>query len=249
MTRLMVLTFWSNERFQEKDNHKDEEHQTDDHHSPAHDHHGGTPHDTPRVMTTPLIVLAIGAALVGFLGMPSAFGVRNYFEHFLEPSIAKIAPATAHSEISSSSTPTEHSTPAPTTYINEDQVTVHEDHTTEFILMGVSVLIAAAGIGIGWSWFNKNPLWSPPRLLEDKYRVDEAYNATIIQPIKQGSTNILWKFIDVKIIDGLVNGAATFANSIGGALRYLQSGLARSYVAMVVIGALLIIGYFILRIR
>jgi NADH:ubiquinone oxidoreductase subunit 5 (subunit L)/multisubunit Na+/H+ antiporter MnhA subunit len=60
---------------------------------------------------------------------------------------------------------------------------------------------------------------------------------------------VLWQFIDVKIIDGLVNGAAQFANSVGGLLRYMQSGLARSYVAMVVIGALLIIGYFILRIR
>ncbi len=254
MTRLMILTFWSNERFHEKASHKDEAHQADDHRSTAHDsHHSGTPHETSRVMTTPLIVLAIGAALVGFLGMPSTFGVKNYFEHFLEPSIAHLSAPTPHSEIGSPSASsideTSHSVPSPAATSNEPQSSAQEDHTTEFILMGVSVLIAAGGIGIGWRWFNKNPLWEPPRLLEEKYRVDEVYDATIIQPIKQGSTNVLWQFIDVKIIDGLVNGAAQFANSVGGLLRYMQSGLARSYVAMVVIGALLIIGYFILRIR
>jgi NADH-quinone oxidoreductase subunit L len=251
MTRLMVMTFWSNERFHDKGHHKDVEHQAGDHHSQAHDdHHGGTPHETSRVMTTPLIVLAIGAALVGFLGMPSAFGVKNYFEHFLEPSIAHLQthefPLSIGVPPANSPESEAHAAPLPRT---ESAGATHEDHTTEFILMGVSVLIAAAGIGIGWNWFNKNPLWEPPRILEEKYRVDEAYDATIIQPIKQGSTNVLWKFVDVRIIDGMVNGAAKFASNLGGGLRYLQSGFARSYVAIVVIGALLIIGYFILRIR
>jgi NADH-quinone oxidoreductase subunit L len=135
-------------------------------------------------------------------------------------------------------------------HLKENELIVHTDNlSTEWILMIVSVLIAVAGIGIGWRWFNKNPLWQPPRLLEEKYRVDEVYDATIIQPIKQGSTNILWRFIDVQIIDGLVNAAGAAAKQFGGLMRYLQSGFARSYVALVVLGALLIIGYFILRIR
>jgi NADH-quinone oxidoreductase subunit L len=84
-------------------------------------------------------------------------------------------------------------------------------------------------------------------LLEHKYYVDEVYDAAIVQPIKQSSISILWKFIDVQIIDGAVNGAAQLAGLLGSTLRYLQSGLARSYVAVLVFGALLVIGYFVIK--
>jgi NADH-quinone oxidoreductase subunit L len=240
MTRMMMMTFGGKERFNDDAHHADAH---DKHHS-AHDdhaghgsHHTGTPHETPRVMTTPLIVLAICAVLVGFLGMPAAFGVTNYFEHFLQPSIAPSLGYTAYAPLSALGE------------VPESSHATAESHATEWILMLVSVLIAVAGILIGRSWFGKNPLWQPPQLLEDKYRVDEAYDAAIIQPVKKGSASILWKFVDVKIIDGLVNGAGALAKQLGGAMRHLQSGLARSYVAFVVLGALLIIGYFILRIR
>ena len=122
-----------------------------------------------------------------------------------------------------------------------------EDHGLELTLTVVSVIIALAGMGIGWVWFNRKPLWQPPRLLEEKYHVDEVYDAAIVQPIKTGSTRVLWKFIDVGIIDGAVNGAGHLASLLGGAIRYLQSGLARGYVAVVVLGALLIIGYFVIK--
>jgi NADH-quinone oxidoreductase subunit L len=83
-------------------------------------------------------------------------------------------------------------------------------------------------------------------LLEGKYYIDEIYDALIVQPIKRLSTSVLWKTIDVRIIDGAVNGAALLAGQLGTGLRYLQSGLARSYVALVVLGALLLIGYFVI---
>ena len=85
-------------------------------------------------------------------------------------------------------------------------------------------------------------------MLEEKYYVDELYDAVVVQPIKQGSTNVLWKVIDVHVIDGAVNGAGHFARMLGGSLRYLQSGLARSYVAVLVLGALLLIGYFVMKV-
>ncbi|HEY9233316.1 MAG TPA: NADH-quinone oxidoreductase subunit L, partial [Blastocatellia bacterium] len=75
--------------------------------------------------------------------------------------------------------------------------------------------------------------------------VDEAYDAAVVQPIKVGSTNVLWRIIDQEYIDGLVNGAGTSAKIVGGLLRFLQSGLARAYVAIVVLGALVLIYYFI----
>ena len=249
MTRMMVMTFGGKERF-----HDNAHHSGDDSHDSHGEPHGGKPHETPKVMTTPLIVLAICATLVGFLGMPAAFGVKNYFEHFLEPSIAH---STAHtgtgqhqSAISAEGSHTETAPkPATETAAAPSSHAASESHMTEWILMVVSVLIAIAGILIGKAWFGKNPLWQPPRLLEDKYRIDEVYDAAIIEPIKKGSTTVLWKFIDVKIIDGFVNAAGATAKQLGGVMRHLQSGFARSYVALVVLGALLIIGYFILRIR
>ncbi|HST23549.1 MAG TPA: NADH-quinone oxidoreductase subunit L [Blastocatellia bacterium] len=231
MTRLMVLTFWGKERF--KDAHHSDDHADD------HGHHSGPPRESPLSMTLPLIVLAIGAVFAGYLGVPEGLTggkIPNYFERLLEPSIAHVpehaAPQT-HGEIAAE--------PAP----SHGQVA--EDHGLELTLTVVSVIIALAGMALGWVWFNRKPLWQPPRLLEEKYHVDEVYDAAIIQPIKTGSTRVLWKFIDVGIIDGAVNGAGHLASLLGGAIRYLQSGLARGYVAVVVLGALLIIGYFVIK--
>ena len=218
MTRLMVLTFWGSERF------KDASHAEDQHSDHAHGDHNGTPKESPLSMTLPLIVLALGAVAAGYFGVPeglSGGAIPNAIEHLLEPVIAHPVEA-AHAVAA-------------------------EDHSIEWILTGVSVIIASIGIIGGWVWFKRQPLWKPPRLLENKYYVDEIYDATIIQPIKTGSARVLWKIIDVAIIDGAVNGAAQLVARSGDGMRHLQSGFARSYVVVVVLGALLLIGYFVIR--
>ena len=81
MTRLMAMTFWGEERFRKSHGAGHGSHGHDDHHG---EHHGPVePHESPASMTLPLIVLAIGSALVGFLGIPGA----NAFEHWLHPVI------------------------------------------------------------------------------------------------------------------------------------------------------------------
>ena len=86
MTRLMVMTFWSNERFREKS--VDHEHGAH-HHDVAHE-----PHESPWSMTIPLIVLAILSTVGGLVGVPYALSSltgghpENYFEHTLEPVIS-----------------------------------------------------------------------------------------------------------------------------------------------------------------
>lgn len=223
MTRMMVITFWGEERYGKSD-HGDGHHK-DDHGHDDHAHHGGKPHESPMSMVLPLMVLAVGAALAGYLGVPEGLSgiftssFPNWFEHLLAPSIASLPAHGAEA--------------------------AHADHSTEIILTVVSSLIALAGIGLGLVFFRKKPLWEPPKVLEEKYYVDEVYDAAVVEPIKSASTNVLWRFIDVKIIDGLVNGSARFASEMGNAMRYMQSGFARSYVAVVVLGALVIIGYFI----
>jgi NADH-quinone oxidoreductase subunit L len=241
MTRLMVLTFWGKERFG-KSHHDAGAHAS--HGEEAHN--AGPPRESPPSMVIPLIVLAAGALFAGYLGVPEGLSggkIPNYFERFLEPSIAHSSAHGAKSET--------HAPPSSATdthaYVGND--TPVDDQRLEWRLAGVSIIIALAGIGIGWVWFNRKPLWEPPRLLEDKYYVDEAYDATVVQPIKLGSKNVLWRIVDVNIIDGAVNGAGYLASRLGRGMRQLQSGLARSYVAFVVLGALLIIGYFVIRMR
>lgn len=200
MTRLMVLTFWNGERFDSKQ--------------------GPPPRESPPSMWIPLVVLALGAALSGWLGVSEGLSggrIPNVVEHLLEPAVAQVAGP--HSA----------------------------GHGVERILTGVSSLIAIGGILLGFYWFKSRPLWKAPRLLEEKYRVDEIYNAAIVQPVMRLSDRVLWRFFDVRVIDGAVNGSGRLAAGAGSVLRNLQSGLARGYVAVVVLGALLLIGYFVIR--
>jgi NADH-quinone oxidoreductase subunit L len=256
MTRLMVLTFWGKERF--ADSHDAEHSPHEAAAATAHEDHGnhsGPPRESPLSMTLPLVVLAFGAVFAGFLGVPEGLSggrMPNFFDRLLEPSIAHLEPSGRATEMSGeraeSVSHTESGSHAESILEeNPSHAQAAEDHGTEWLLTAVSVLIALAGLGLGWVWFTRKPLWEPPRLLEEKYYVDEVYDATIIQPIKTGSTRLLWKFIDVGVIDGAVNGAGFVASRLGGLLRHLQSGLARGYVAAVVLGALIIIGYFVIK--
>ena len=223
MTRLIVLTFWGKERFPASDVASEHDHRNE---------HPTRPHESPKSMLVPLVVLAAGAVFVGFLGVPDILtpgDMENYFEHFIQHSVEdgrlKLSPIQ-----------------------DEPYLAWYKLHGIERDLIIVSTIIAVLGLAIGWLWFKRKPLWQPPRLLENKYYVDELYDATVVQPIKLSSIRILWKFIDVRIIDGAVNGAGQIAAIFGLALRYFQAGLARGYVAIVVLGALLIIGYFVIKV-
>jgi NADH-quinone oxidoreductase subunit L len=74
-----------------------------------------------------------------------------------------------------------------------------------------------------------------------KYYVDEIYAALIVKPLLWISHSVLWQTVDVRAIDGTVNGIAEGATDIGDGVRHTQSGNTRSYAVWVVIGALVII--------
>jgi NADH-quinone oxidoreductase subunit L len=82
------------------------------------------------------------------------------------------------------------------------------------------------------------------RLVYAKYRVDEAYDAVVIRPVVRGSASVLWRGVDIGLIDGMVNGVGFQARGVGAALRLLQSGNIRSYAAWVVAGAVLAVVFF-----
>ena len=80
-------------------------------------------------------------------------------------------------------------------------------------------------------------------LIYNKYFVDEFYDAAVVEPVVDGSRQLLWRVGDVRLIDGVANGIGTTARGIGGILRRGQSGYIRSYAAWVLAGSILAIAY------
>ncbi|MGH9949005.1 MAG: hypothetical protein ACRD6X_17680, partial [Pyrinomonadaceae bacterium] len=170
-------------------------------------------------------------------------GEVNVFEHTLEPVIAKAAPEVHDT----------HSTEVKHFYAAEKEsstTAAHEEHSPEIIakerwLALLSVVLAAAGIGIGFALFRNTPLRKMPKILEEKWRLDELYNGYVVDPITRLSTNTLWKGFDLGFIDGIVNGIGHFVSQLGNLARSFQVGYVRSYAAMIILGAVAVLGYFI----
>lgn len=258
MTRLMVMTFWGKERFGA--GHADELHHQTEHdgHSPeataSHDPH--TPHESPLSMTIPLIVLALLSTVGGLVGVPYALSSlvgghpENYFEEVLAPAVNHV-PAAGVGEndtpqVRFESPPPEPVDGKPAFAPASEPVEAHDPHeiTQERLLALISVMIALSGIGVGWVMFQRRPLMQMPRLLEDKYYVDEIYDTTIINPILVTSREGLWKIFDLGVIDGIIHTIGGAVVRVGRTLRYMQIGFVRGYAAIILAGALIIIGYF-----
>ena len=168
----------------------------------------GHAHESPLVMTGPLIVLALLSLFGGFLPIP----------HFLEPMFPKM----------------------------------HEGGGEHAWLGMVATIAGLTGIAFAYIFYVLKPslpesmahtFAGPFRWLTNKYYVDEAYDAMVVEPVVQGSRSVLWRGMDVSVIDGIVNGVGRRASNVGGALRGLQSGNIRSYAAWVVLGSILVILY------
>jgi NADH-quinone oxidoreductase subunit L len=131
-----------------------------------------------------------------------------------------------------------------------------EPHEGEAWLMYVSVACGLGGILLAYIFYVLSPaipdalargFSGPYRWILNKYYVDEFYDSTVVNPIIDGSSELLWRVADVRIIDGMVNGAGTTAKATGGLLRRAQSGYIRDYAGWVVVGAILVIAYMGLK--
>jgi NADH-quinone oxidoreductase subunit L len=114
------------------------------------------------------------------------------------------------------------------------------------MLVAASVAAGLLGIGLAWLFYVAAPslpekiaetLGGLYRLVYNKYYVDEAYDALIVHPIRDGSRALLWGVMDARIVDGAVNGVGALARSVGAGLRTWQSGYIRRYAAWVVLGS------------
>ena len=203
-------------------------------------------------MALALIVLAVGSVLAGFVGIPHALGGHNRIEAFLEPAFEAhaVAPITEFQVV-------EPGRPAGSIErATTEHAAVEGEAGTELMLMALSSGIALAGIGIAaYFWLsNRKAAASVARsatpvytLLLNKYYVDEIYNALVVQPIKKGSTFVLWRGADAGLIDGAVNGIGSAVRGTSVTIRRLQSGSIRAYAGSLFFGVILILGWYLLR--
>jgi NADH-quinone oxidoreductase subunit L len=193
------------------------DHGAQDHDPQAGHGHGPWhgPHESPTPMTFPLMALALGAVVAGFVGVPAALGGQNAIEHFLEPSFTAehvtaqgLSPAGEAGRAATPGAPTE---PEPA---GGEPAEAHASRSTELGLMAFSVLIAVIGIALAHRFYVSSPeiaerlaqSWAAVhRLLSNKYYVDELYNATVVAATFVGGRS-LWTF-DRRVVDGAVNGA------------------------------------------
>ena len=210
MFRLYFMTFEGNEKF---------------------DHHKVHPHESPKVMTYPLVLLAVLSAIGGFIGVPEIFSGEhgNLFHSWLAPVFK-----TAEIKLMDFGT---------------------HSHFEELLLMIISVVAAISAILYARFVYLKKPEVADKtaskfkavyNVLLNKYFLDEAYEASIVNPIVKGSESILWKIADNKIIDGLINYLAKLIDGISGVIKKIQNGVAQSYALVMVLGILIALFWIIL---
>ncbi|HZR79735.1 MAG TPA: NADH-quinone oxidoreductase subunit L [Candidatus Binatia bacterium] len=196
-----------------------------DEHAPhAHGHVAAEPHESPALMTIPLVLLAAGSILAGMLNVPAALGGHHAFDNWLAPVIAgshvphAAAPATGEHGVTGA---VEHEARV----LEHDAETFAHDVETEpseYVLMGFSVAVALGGILLAYLMYYRRSIdpeffaraWGavPYRLVYNKYYFDEIYEATVIR-----GTLVLSRALatfDRVVIDGLVNGAGWLVRQV-----------------------------------
>jgi len=181
-------------------------------------------HESPAVMTIPLVVLAVLSVVGGFIGLPHAVGESmhmhwHWLDHYLDGTV--VMPA------------------------------MHMDLNTELMLMLTATLIAVGGIYYAWLIYakrgeqaleDKQITSASHKLLLNKYWFDELYNAIIRKPVDAISA-ALNKVVEPKIVDGLVETTAASPDAAGSKLRLLQSGSLFFYILIFITGLIALLLY------
>jgi NADH-quinone oxidoreductase subunit L len=200
---------------------------------PSHvDEHAHAVHESPWIMTLPLVLLAILSLVGGWIGIPFALGGHNVFEHFLAPVFSA---ATGTSAAEQNFWP---------------QYVYDGNAHTELILAAVSLLTAGLGFYVAYFFYYRKPgtaaaLAAKYRplydLVDHKYWVDEIYGRFLITPLLVFSRLILNGLVDAGLIGGTT--ATLAATTCGGnwLVRRIQSGNIRSYAGWLAAGAAIVI--------
>ncbi|SFD13437.1 NADH dehydrogenase subunit L [Chitinophaga sp. CF118] len=181
-------------------------------------------HESPAAMTFPLIVLATLSVFGGYIGLPEVFGAKNLLAEYLAP---VFAPSVPFAEVH------------------------HLEHNTEWILMGLSSVLVIITIFIARSLFRNYQDTGVQRtgfakVLENKWYVDELYDAIIVKPLI-GLSRFFEDAIEKSGIDRLINGVGRSVSWGSQQARLLQNGQVGFYIFAMVIGMviLFVIGFLL----
>ncbi len=206
MFRLVFMTFFGEMRY--------------------HEHGGHHVHESPAVMTVPLIILAVLSVFGGFMGIPhvlDVFHVGNYFEHFLSSSV-------------------------------KDSLPIVFGTKEEWGTMSLSVIIAIIGFTIAYVIYLKkkyvpgddSTIKGYKKVIYNKYYVDEMYERTVISGTIRISKTV-YEYFDKLVIDGIVNGVGKSIRRIGEGIRGTQTGLVRDYMLTMIIGVSIMLVYVLVN--
>ncbi len=211
-------------------------------HEPSADHHEGddhdvTPHESDDAVTIPLIVLAFGAMVVGFLGLPHWIPGLEHFSwwgHWMNGTAEHWGPVASWARYGA-------------------EAEAHGGIPMGPLAMGVGTLAGLGGIGLAYQWYyvgeGKTPeslMASWPRLhafLMDKWRVDELYEFVLLGPFKWLA--VVTANIDRILVDGLLTVVPGWiAKGLGMIATRLQTGAIYAYTTMFVIGTAAVVWWF-----
>jgi NADH-quinone oxidoreductase subunit L len=204
MTRQVILVFFGGARWHDS--------------SAEHGAHGDfRPHESPKVMLVPLVVLAILSVVGGALQLPFSKNL-HFLEHWLEPVIEGA----------------------------ERDIKGTWAYDNKYLLLGVAVIVALVGILTSVLVYAKRRLpVLEPAVLERAWFYDAAVARIVGGPgaaVFRGITRF-----DARVVDGAVNGAGALARGLGGVVRRSQTGFVRAYAALIALGAVALLAWFVWR--
>jgi NADH-quinone oxidoreductase subunit L len=226
MFRLVFLVFTGEPRF-----------------NPAEVH----PHESPLSMVAPLVLLAIPSVVLGFwIGWPPEAGAIHTF---LEPVFADAEEGTSEGDVVASLYMVQDESHAEG---EEGAAAEHHVSNETIIAFGVASTIAAlAGIGLAYATYSARTIEAPEerasalyRFLRDKWRWDELYDKAIVRPLSALADG-LWRVVDVRIIDGAVNGVGYGIGALSQRLRHVQTGLVTNYALAIALGMVVLVAIYL----
>jgi NADH-quinone oxidoreductase subunit L len=208
-------------------------------------------HESPPTMVVPLVALALLSIVGGWIGPPMIEG-GHPFARWLAPVFDSATHGITGVE---GAHPAGES--APHGVEAEHAAAGHGAHevprSTEILLMLLSVGVAGVGIWLAFRLYLQRPDVATRlreqyarvhALLLNKYWIDELYDATVVRPIHRMS-QVLWRFWDEKVVDGIVNGVGYTIEGFSAVLRLFQTGFVGTYALFFTIGVAALLWAFL----
>ncbi|MGA1241555.1 MAG: NADH-quinone oxidoreductase subunit L [Ilumatobacteraceae bacterium] len=204
MTRQVVMVFFGEARWRDA--------------SAEHGAHGDfTPHESPRVMLIPLVVLSVLSVFGGAMQLPFSKNL-HFLEHWLEPVVEE----------------------------SERSIKGTWAYDNKYVLLGVAIVVALAGIALSLAVYAKRRLPAvEPKVLANAWYYD-ATVARVVGGPGAAAFDGITRF-DARVVDGAVNGAGSLARGLGSVVRRSQTGFVRAYAAIIALGTVAVLAWFVWR--